>query len=267
MSPVQAVCGVVPFPQPVPQTPLPEYGYPVAPISPTIFISSHPFRSSHRRFGELDNFRYERASCQNEKTFANTKRVDAPKCRRRWSWQMEDGATTALSALDPPTSSCPKSKSLSSGCNPRGRCRWPPPPPLPRSSIICTAVATSPDKNAGHGHGQWISESGHRVSGDRIGEGSHPHTGLNRNRIGTYSCPGPWLWLFLYLCTRQRFGRMASFPFRIAFVFIFLVGRELEREWQATGDGKEVPTAGCLAFPDGRRCISAKWRSTTWHWE
>lgn len=31
---------------------------------------------SQRRFGQLDNFRYERASWRNEKTFASTKRVD-----------------------------------------------------------------------------------------------------------------------------------------------------------------------------------------------
>jgi len=40
----------------------------------------------------------------------------------------------------------------------------------------------------------------------------------NRDRIGTYSVP----WLFPYLCTRQRFGRMASFPFRT--VFLNLLG-------------------------------------------
>lgn len=115
---------------------------------PRLIHPAHPLLSSHRRFGELDNFRYERASCQNEKTFANTKRVEVPKCGRRWSWQMEEQSPPRDSLLfGPPTEyqQMPKVNLFRVAAIPVDVvgvvCR-------PRSLffyVICTAVAANPE--------------------------------------------------------------------------------------------------------------------------
>jgi len=136
MRNVASACGAAAFPF------LPGYRLQIqiqtilsAPFNPSSFLANSTIFVTSEHLGKMRKL----LPTPNVSTSRNV-----PK--RRWSWP-NGGAAPAPQFVTIRSTASPavaKSKSLSSGCNPRGRCRCRLTPPhfLPLT-IICTAVATS----------------------------------------------------------------------------------------------------------------------------